>query len=632
MVTRLAEAARPDFDPFWLRCEATLPRLVKALAALYGEREDFGASVLDLVESLARAWCERRPALRALDEEGAGWIVAPETVGAMGYVDLFGGSFNGVAERIPYLLELGVNYLHLLPVFRCPEGENDGGYAISDYREVNPALGSVNELRALIERLREAGIRVALDFVFNHTANEHEWARKAYAGDPDYAAFYHFYTDRSLPDVFDRHLREIFPDEHPGRFSELPDGRWVWTTFHSYQWDLNYENPKVFRAMCEEMLHIANLGVSVLRLDAAVFAWKRLGTRCESLPEVHELIRAFNAAAYIVVPSLVLKSEAIVPPDEVRGFVSPDECPLSYNPGLMAMTWDALAWGDTRMMRLGMSKRQRLPEGCAWLNYLTCHDDVLWLFDDGDCIAVGDDPLRRRQRLTRYYTADAGHGEARGLAFQYDEATSVARACGTLASLCGLGIGDPLAEARMLAAYALIMSVGGIPLIYLGDEVAALNDYGFLDDPVKAGDGRWVQRVRVPERQYGRRHDAATAAGRIHSGLRRLVEARRGLPALAGTALTVLPLSANAVLGFTRGGADNLLVLINFSAERQVVPRTELPSGAGPLADVLGGVNVTGTEVELAPYQCRWLTGVPFQQAHIVTGHAMASQISAERG
>ncbi len=290
-------------------------------------------------------------------------------LGGVCYVDLFAGDLQGLRQKIPYFKELDLTYLHLMPLFRVPVGENDGGYAVSSYREVNPALGTMPELAELALALRQNGISLVLDLVFNHTSNEHAWALKAIAGEPDYQDYYLMFPDRHIPDAYERHLREIFPDEHSGAFTYFPEiGKWVWTTFHSYQWDLNYANPEVFNRMAEEMLFLANTGVEVLRLDAVAFIWKQLGYELRKPARGALLIQAFNAAARIAAPALLFKSEAIVHPDEVALYIHPEECQLSYNPLLMALLWEALATRKIRYAQPGAARalqdpsRQRLGQ------------------------------------------------------------------------------------------------------------------------------------------------------------------------------------------------------------------------------------------------------------------------------
>ncbi len=344
-----------EWQTFTRRLEAHFERLFELLVQVYGREYDFFYHLEELLRLMARSWLERPEVLKALDAEreaDTGWFQSNQMLGGVCYVDLFAGDLNGIREKVPYFKELGLTYLHLMPLFKAPEGENDGGYAISSYREVNPALGAMAQLAELAEELRQEGINLVLDFVFNHTSDQHEWALKAKAGDPVYRDYYYMFPNRAMPDAYERTLREIFPAEHSGAFTYFPKiDRWVWTTFHSYQWDLNYSNPEVFNRMAGEMLFLANQGIDVLRLDAVAFIWKQMGTSCENLPQAHMLIQAFNAVTQIAAPSMLFKSEAIVHPDEVARYIRTDECQLSYNPLLMALLWNSLATRDARLLK-----------------------------------------------------------------------------------------------------------------------------------------------------------------------------------------------------------------------------------------------------------------------------------------
>ncbi|MCK5314507.1 MAG: hypothetical protein KAJ53_05265, partial [Anaerolineales bacterium] len=341
------EANPLDWQAFMERLENSFASLFSLYEHLYAGQYDFFYHLENLLYTMARMWFERPEELKSLDilrEQEPLWFQSNRMLGGVCYVDLFAGNLEGIRDQISYFKEFGLTYLHLMPLYKTPAGENDGGYAISSYREVDPGLGSMEEFVSLTTELRENGISLVLDFVFNHTSDEHEWALRAISGDLDYQEYYRMFTTRQLPDAYEQHLREIFPDEHPGVFTYRKDlEKWVWTTFHSYQWDLNYANPVVFDRMVEEMLYLANAGVEVLRLDAVAFVWKQLGTNCENLPEAHMLIKAFNAVKRIVAPALLFKSEAIVHPDEVAKYIAPDECQLSYNPLVMALLWNSLA-------------------------------------------------------------------------------------------------------------------------------------------------------------------------------------------------------------------------------------------------------------------------------------------------
>jgi amylosucrase len=401
-----ATANPQDWQSFLERLEAQFPRLFNLYYQLYHTRYDFFYHLEDLVATAGRLWLERPAALKRLDasrQADPGWFQSQQQVGGVCYVDLFGGNLQGIRQRIPYFKELGLTYLHLMPLFKVPLGENDGGYAVSSYREVNPELGSMAELTALADELRQEGISLVLDFIFNHTSDEHEWARRAQAGELDYQEYYRMFPDRRMPDAYEANMREIFPDEHAGAFTYRSDlNQWVWTTFHSYQWDLNYENPAVFNRMAEEMLSLANAGVEVLRLDAVAFIWKKLGTNCENLPEAHMLIQAFNAVARIAAPAMIFKSEAIVHPDDVVRYISPDECQISYNPLLMALLWNTLATRDVRLLALSMAQRFKLEPQCAWVNYVRCHDDIGWTFSDEDAAQLNINGYDHRRFLNQF--------------------------------------------------------------------------------------------------------------------------------------------------------------------------------------------------------------------------------------
>lgn len=348
-------------------------------AELYGYRNDCLDQLVDLIMMCGKSWIARDPELKALDKQrelDPEWYLSNQMLGGVCYVDRYAQNLTGIRAKIPYFQELGLTYLHLMPLFLCPKPLSDGGYAVSSYRDVDPDLGNIQQLKELAAELRKVGISLVLDLVFNHTSNEHKWAKKAAAGDPEHSAMYWIFPDRSVPSAFERATREIFPDDHHGSFIQLPDGRWIWSTFYHFQWDLNYSNPAVFRAMAGEMLYLANVGVDLFRMDAVAFMWKQMNTNCENLPEAHKLLRAFNSLCRIAAPSVLFKSEAIVHPDFVVQYIDRYECQLSYNPLQMAMTWEALATRETSMLSQAIERRHNIARGCAWVNYVRSHDDI----------------------------------------------------------------------------------------------------------------------------------------------------------------------------------------------------------------------------------------------------------------
>ncbi len=574
-----AEAAGRVDDAFRGRFDAQFPRLHGLFTRLYGERPDGQEQLAATVAAASTSWNARPLELKVRDaqrEADASWFQSERMLGGVAYVDRFAGNLAGIRDQIPYFRELGLTYLHLMPLFDAPDGDNDGGYAVSSYRKVNPSLGTMEELTDLAADLRTAGISLVVDFIFNHTSNEHEWAKKAVAGDPEYADFYLIFDDREMPDAYERTTREIFPDDHRGSFVQLDDGRWIWSTFYHYQWDLNYANPAVFRAMAGEMLFLANRGVEVLRMDAVAFIWKRLGTSCESLPEAHLLLQAFNAVLAMAAPGMVFKSEAIVHPDEVVTYISPEECQLSYNPLQMALTWEALATRDGRLLQDALEERHALPTGTAWVNYVRSHDDIGWTFADEDAARYGIDGYAHRQFLNRFYTGRHDGTFARGVAFQENPTTGDARVTGTTASLAGIEAGDAGGEDRVVLAHALALSTGGIPLLYLGDEVAQLNDYSYRDDPVRRGDSRWVHRGNRPRDRYAERTDVNTPAGRVFRRLTKLIAVRQQASEFAGGELIGFRTPHPSVIGYQRPGAQTrVLALANVGdAEVPIDPLT----------------------------------------------------------
>ncbi|SDQ07938.1 alpha-amylase family protein [Microbacterium sp. cf332] len=570
VVEHVARRATPVDGETVARLRSEFPRLHRLFSSLYGGRPDGLDALLRLVDTTLDARAERTPELRRLDRERAGrsnWFQSERMLGGVCYVDRFAGDLAGVREMIPYFQELGLTYLHLMPLFATPEGDDDGGYAVSDYRTVDPALGTMSDLRSLAEELRAAGISLVLDFIFNHTSNEHAWAQRALAGDPSYEDFYLIFPDREMPDAYEKTTREIFPEDHPGSFVALPDGRWIWATFYRFQWDLNYANPDVFTAMAGEMLFLANQGVEILRMDAVAFIWKRLGTACESLPEAHLLLQAFNAVLRVAAPAVLFKSEAIVHPDEVLDYISPEECQLSYNPLQMALTWEALATRDARLLQLALDERHALPPDTAWVNYVRSHDDIGWTFADEDAARLGIAGGAHRRFLNDFYIGRFDGSFSRGYPFQENPRTGDARIAGTTASLAGVGAGDDGGEDRVVLAHALAMSTGGIPLLYLGDEVAQLNDDTFQHDPARSADSRWAHRPPRPEHRYAQRSDATTTAGRVFARLRRLIDVRSATAEFAGNALLPFHTPDAAVVGFlrpnSRGDGGAVLVLAN---------------------------------------------------------------------
>ena len=616
-------ATEEQWQILWERTEKQFPALFDRLHALYGGRYDFFYHLEEIIFEALKAGLARSIELKQLDIQRLNdplWIQNQKMLGATGYVDLQAGNLEGIRQQISYYRELGLTYLHLMPLFARPEGENDGGYAVSSYRDVDPPLGTMEELAQLAQELREAGISLVVDFIFNHTANNHAWACRAKSRDLEFQGYYWMFDREEETTAWQQHLRPIFPDRG-GSFTWCEDAqKWVWTTFFEFQWDLNYSNPEVFRGMLAEMLFLANKGIEILRMDAVAFIWKRPGTDCENQPEAHWILQAYNALCAIAAPALLLKSEAIVHPDEVARYIRPDECRLSYNPLLMALLWESLATRNTRLLHASLKARFPIDPECTWVNYLRCHDDIGWTFDDAIANQLGIDGAGHRKFLNDFYTGRFPGSFAKGLPFQENPITGDARISGTLASLAGLEAAliskdleaVDLAIGRILLLYSIIFSIGGIPLVYLGDESAMLNDYSFAHHPEHASDSRWVHRpVRDWSQERQALNDPNSPAARIYAGIQYRLQLRRSLPVLSQGQTEFLNIRNDHVFAYLRHqDSQRLLLLCNFTERSQSVSLKELKvQGFSDQAqDLLTSQTLQLAEdLYLAPYQTYWL-------------------------
>ncbi len=533
---------------------------------------------------LERCWKERRKPLRNQDarrEADPDWYRRRDLLGMMLYVDAFAGTLKGVEEKLPYLKECGVNYLHLMPLLQSPKGRSDGGYAVSDFRAVQPGLGSMEDLEKLADACRKRSMSLCLDFVMNHTSEDHEWARKARAGEPGYRERYFFYDSWDIPNEFEKTVPQVFPTTAPGSFTQLEDGRIVMTSFYPYQWDLNYANPAVFHDMTENLLFLANRGIDVIRLDAIPYIWKQLGTSCRNLPQVHTLARMLRMTCEIVCPSVLLLGEVVMEPAKVAPyFGTPDkpECHMLYNVTTMATTWHTLATGDVSLLKRQMEAVCALPKDFLFLNYLRCHDDIGWGLDYPWLRErFGADEAAHKRYLNDWFTGKYPGSDARGELYNDDPRLGDARLCGTTASLCGIETaeyeGDPFklerAAACDLCLHAWMLSQSGIPVIYSGDELGQLNDYSYHNDPDKREDSRYLHRGAFQWELAGRRKDPDTIQGKLFQGLRRLEEIRAGEPCFDGGADVWVEDSGDsrALALCRRLGGRELVCLFNFSSQ-----------------------------------------------------------------
>ncbi|MEZ4630838.1 MAG: alpha-amylase family glycosyl hydrolase [Deinococcales bacterium] len=430
---------------FRARCERYLPELIEGLYPLYGERDDFESWLAKSLKLLAHHVQTRPQDLKDLDlkrDLNPDWFQAPDIIGYVFYGDRFAGSLKGIIDRLDYLSELGVRYVHVMPCLKMREGENDGGYAVIDYKAIDPSLGDIDDLEALTQALRARNMSLCIDLVLNHCAKEHPWAKAALAGDKHYQDYFYVFPDRTLPDRYEESLLEIFPDFAPGNFSHYPIG-WVWTTFNEYQWDLNWTNPQIFLEVLDILLFLANKGVEVFRLDAVAFMWKRLGTVCQNEAEVHAILQALRAASRIAAPAVIHKAEAIVSPDKLIPYLGTGEhygkvSNLAYHNSLMVQYWSSLASRDTKLMSYVLKSFPKAPPSSTWVSYLRCHDDIGWAVTDEDAAAVGLNGFFHRKFLSDYYAGDFPGSHALGAVFQYNPQTQDKRISGSFAALVGL--------------------------------------------------------------------------------------------------------------------------------------------------------------------------------------------------
>lgn len=629
----LRAMGQAEQELFAIRLARWWPEALRPLRQLYGQRPDFTSHLHHLLHIVATAYAERSVRLRRrdlVDLHGPDWFQRAEAIGYVCYADRFAGNLPGVGERIPYLKELGINYLHLMPLLRPRAGNSDGGYAVADYREVAPRLGTMADLADLAARLHDNGIRLCIDMVCNHTAKEHEWAQKALAGDEYFQDYFLMFPDRTLPDMYEQSLLEVFPDFAPGNFTYYEQmDRWVWTTFNEFQWDLNYTNPLVLAEMVDNILFLANQGVDVLRLDAVAFMWKRMGTICQNEPEAHLILQAFRALTRLAAPSLILLAEAIVPPRELIPYlgVGPatnNECELAYHNVLMVMLWSALAERNVRLLSHALGAMPAIPAGTAWLTYIRCHDDIGWAVTDEDAGAVGLSGFAHRKFLSDFYSGVFPGSFARGGIFQHNLRTGDKRINGSAASLAGLELAltreDSQAEAlaldRLLLVHGVILGFGGIPVLYMGDELGLLNDYDYTSDPDLAMDSRWLHRPVMDWTLAANRHDQSQPAGKLFTRLQKLIQTRQALPLLHAQAESRIVGSDNdQVLALLRQSArGRLLLLGNFSEQWQTVSRYRLAALGFDqmLYDHVSRQRLNGgTDLGLRPYQLLWLTAAP---------------------
>lgn len=573
---------------FLTRFIANIDEIKHIFELIYGEHAQYQTQFEQLIHSIFIAHAERSEALKKRDEEKAKkgvWYLSNQLMGMSLYVDRFAGNLKEMPSKLPYLEDLGVNFLHLMPLFKSPEGESDGGYAVSDFRTVGERFGTNEDLFALQKALQQKNMYLMIDIVLNHTSHHHEWAQKAKAGDKDYQDYFYFYENRKIPDQMDETMPEIFPESSPGSFSYIPEvDKWVMTVFHHYQWDLNYRNPRVFHEMLQNIFYYANLGVDVLRIDAPAFIWKELGTTCQNLSKAHKLLQLIKLCTEVASPGMALLGEAIVAPAQIMQYFGTDrfvnhECDFAYNATHMALQWDALATGDTRIMLAAQHELLKKPYGGTWITYTRCHDDIGLGYDDYMIEEVGFTPYLHRDYLKNYYGGIQEDSPAAGALFAVNPKTNDARISGSLASLCGLEkakaakdedkIQESIQKIIMMQAHSFLL--GGVPIIFYGDEVGYENDYSYLNDPGKSYDNRWMHRPIIDWEKNKLAKKKGSIEQQLFQATQQLIALRKSKEAFADYKnLTWLESHNKSVVGYIRHhNGEKIYCLFNFSNQEQ---------------------------------------------------------------
>ncbi len=631
---RLSDSLLPEYERGSLRhmfeekerdrdevFQARLSGFYEELKWLYCELYDNDLHAFDyFLDMLYGCYSRRGSALKKWDEErgtSSAWYAGNDMLGMVMYVNCFAGNLKGVMEHLGYVRSCGVNYLHLMPLLESPEGKSDGGYAVSDFRKVDPSLGTMEELAALAEKCHSMGISVCLDFVMNHTSEDHEWAKKARAGEAEYQQRYYFYDDWDIPNEYEKTMPEVFPTTAPGNFTWCPEaGKVVMTTFYPYQWDLNYHNPTVFNDMTENMLYLCNNGVDIIRLDAVPYIWKELDTNCRNLPQVHNMVRIMRIACEIVCPGTLLLGEVVMEPSKVVpyfGTVEKPECQVLYNVTTMASTWHTLATTDVRLLKHQLGTVFALPKEYVFLNYLRCHDDIGWGLDYEYLKRFGIEEVAHKKYLNDYLKGTWAGTDSRGELYNDDPRLGDARLCGTTASLCGIEAAEyekdeaklDLTIRRDIMLHAFLFTQSGIPVLYSGDEIGQLNDYSYHDDPLKSDDSRYLHRGNLSWEAVAQRNDPGTREGRIYGEIKRLTELRKTHRVFDSNAdCWVIETWDNHILGIGRYfDGEKMIGLFNFSSE----DRTAWIDETEAYTDMLSGKPRRAKQVVVRGYDFVWL-------------------------
>lgn len=583
---------------------------------LYMELYDNGSMFAELCDCMRQFYMQRKDELKSRDlnrEVDKEWYKQNDMLGMMFYIDNFADNMRGVTSKLDYIRQCNVNYIHLMPFLETPKGRSDGGYAVADFRKVQPELGTMDDLDVLTASCHKKGINVCMDFVMNHTSEDHEWAKRARRGDGEYMSRYFFFDTANEIAEYEKTVPQVFPTTAPGNFTWLEDtGKYVMTSFYPYQWDLNYKNPRVFNEMIYNFLYLANRGIDILRIDAVPYIWKELNTSCRNLPQVHTIVRMMRMISEIVCPGILLLGEVVMEPEKVTpyfGTVEKPECHMLYNVTTMATTWHTVATRDVRLLKRQLDIVNALPKDYVFLNYLRCHDDIGWGLDYGMLKTQGFEERSHKQYLNDYFQGYAGASNSRGELYNADPITGDARFCGTTASMCGIekagfehdqeAMEKAVRFDLMLHAYMFMQS--GIPVLYSGDEIGQVNDYTYKEDSDKAADSRYIHRGKMDWELAENIEDISTVEGKIFQGLRRLEEIRKTEKAFVSAAdAWTIETGDNAVLCIGRYfDEEKLIGLFNFSEYDKIVTIGEAD---GEYVELISGNVSTLKDMKLPAY------------------------------
>jgi len=629
------EIKQHELRHFYTRLGANFYAIHSLFHLLYGERDDFEAQALRLVETMALQYMDRSEYHKNKDierEKDHNWFLSQKWVGMALYTDGFANNLSGLNDKLHYFQELGVNMIHIMPILQCPEGRSDGGYAVSDFRRVDSRIGENSDLHTLSDSLQTRDILLTLDVVVNHTSNEHEWAQRARKGEKKYQDYYYLFDNREIPDMFEQTMPEIFPETSPGNFTwDEEMQKWVMTVFNDFQWDLNYSNPAVFIEMLDIILFWSNQGADIIRLDAVAFLWKKIGSVCQNEREAHLILQLMKDCCQVTAPGVLFIAEAIVAPVEIIKYFGEDainakECEIAYNATLMALLWDAVATKNAKLLYQGLRSLPDKLERATWLNYIRCHDDIGLGFDDADIQAVDYEPVNHRKFLIDYYTGNFSDSDARGFPFGYNLKTGDARISGSLASLVGLETAlqseDPQrienAVQHILLLHSLILSFGGIPLLYYGDELGTLNDCDFLNDEHKSHDNRWTHRPNFDWDKAELRHQPATIQHQIFNAIKKMIAVRKEIPAFSDfNNRDLIHVDNPHLFVFSRFDmartTGSILVVVNFDAHPQYLdmehPNIKTTLSYGHSTDLISGEtpSLFKGQLVIPPYHFYWL-------------------------